>query len=154
VGEFRCALADAQSVKAMRFAEYRKAIKFKIRFKAVAEEVQPTILCRICELFAVLRALMLESELVLEVMHHFVHQDGLVCGRSSGPAFDQVDYFRAIDVDRNGIVRWEVRRRLGLCQSGVSRDLVGRRRHRAVVTQSADLAGRDQFDFWESIDDR
>ena len=49
----------------MRFAEYRKAIKFKIRFKAVAEEVQPTILCRICELFAVLRALMLESELVL-----------------------------------------------------------------------------------------
>lgn len=48
----------------------------KIRFKAVAEEVQPTILCRICELFAVLRALMLESELVLEVMHHFVHQDG------------------------------------------------------------------------------
>jgi len=65
-----------KSVKAMRFAEYRKAIKFKIRFKAVAEEVQPTILCRICELFAVLRALMLESELVLEVMHHFVHQDG------------------------------------------------------------------------------
>ena len=55
----------------MRFAEYRKAIKFKIRFKAVAEEVQPTILCRICELFAVLRAFMLESELVLEVMHHF-----------------------------------------------------------------------------------
>jgi hypothetical protein len=97
---------------------------------------------------------MLEPELVLDVMHHFVHQDGLVCGRSSGPALDQVDYFRAIDVDRNGIVRWEVRRRLGLCQSGVSRDLVGRPRHRAVVTKSADLAGRDQFDFWESIDDR
>jgi hypothetical protein len=26
--------------------------------------------------FAVLRALMLESELVLEVMHHFIYQDG------------------------------------------------------------------------------
>jgi hypothetical protein len=138
----------------MRFAEYRKAIKFKIRFKAVAEEVQPTILCSICELFAVLRALMLESELVFEVMRYFVHQDGQVCGRSSGPAFDQVDYFRAIDVDRNGIVRWEIRRRLGLCQSRGSRNLVGRRRRRAVVTQSADRARRDQFDFWESIDDR
>ena len=154
VGEFPWALADAQSVKAMRFAEYRKAIKFKIRFKAVAEEVQPTILCSICELFAVLRALMLESELVFEVMRYFVHQDGQVCGRSSGPALDQVDYFRAIDVDRNGIVRWEIRRRLGLCHSRGSRNLVGRRRRRAVVTQSADLARRDQFDFWESIDDR
>ena len=61
---------------AISASEHRKAIKFKIRFKAVAEEVQPTILYRICELFAVLRALMLESELVLEVMHHFVHQDG------------------------------------------------------------------------------
>jgi hypothetical protein len=63
-------------VQAMRFDEHRKAIKSKIRFKAVAEELQPTILCGICELFAVLRALMLESELVLEVMHHFMHQDG------------------------------------------------------------------------------
>jgi hypothetical protein len=67
----RCAISAS-----MRFDDHRKAIKFKIRFKAVAEEVQPTILCRTCELFAVLRALMLESELVLEVMHHFVHQDG------------------------------------------------------------------------------
>jgi len=67
----RCAISAS-----LRFDDHRKAIKFKIRFKAVAEEVQPTILCRICELFAVLRALMLESELVLEVMHHFVHQDG------------------------------------------------------------------------------
>jgi hypothetical protein len=69
-------LSRMPSVKAMRFAEHGKPIKFKIRFKAVPEEVKPTILCRICELFTVRRALMLESEPVLEVMHHFVHQDG------------------------------------------------------------------------------
>ena len=67
----RCSISASK-----RFDDHRKAIKYKIRCKAVAEEVQPTILCRICELFAVLRALMLESELVLEVMYHFVHQDG------------------------------------------------------------------------------
>src|SRR5262245_41481944 len=83
-----------RSIEAPRFHQEGKRIEVEICLEITPEQTEPSLLRHVGELFALLRACVLEPAHVLNMMDHFVYENRELCRGGAGPALEEIDRLR------------------------------------------------------------